>query len=302
MDTGANKKPRLSSLDKTPNNINENDSVALADVKTPSSKRKISAVTPGSASSSLPPRDKPEAALERKRRAVDKHGATNNDRSEVMQFLRAQKAEKRKQEEKKAAQGLINGAMRAMKSNFSRTKPITLFGGIDSRILLFEDLLVLAEGTHVNIFVSKEYNYVELNEEMKAIGPSLVKTKVGKVWYTVLSAEVIDNKCSDMEKIHKEKLSSDVWGNGNESVGLKLPLTGTSFFFQVKHALLRPNDVKFFGYVEQKRNFGEAFSKIQNNDSRVAILQELQTTRRGSWVQKHDFRSRPCLHKRATKA
>ena len=45
-----------------------------------------------------------------------------------------------------------------------------------------------------SLYVSKEYNYVELNEEMKAIGPSLVKTKVGKVWYTVLSAEVTDNK------------------------------------------------------------------------------------------------------------
>jgi len=157
MDTGANKKPRLSSLDKTPNNINENDSVALADVKTPSSKRKISAVTPGSASSSLPPRDKPEAALERKRRAVDKHGAAKYDETEVLQFLRAQKAETRKQKEKKTAQGLINGAMRSLKSNFFRTNAISLIGGIDSRLLLFEDLLGLPKGTQVNICVSKEY-------------------------------------------------------------------------------------------------------------------------------------------------
>ena len=59
----------------------------------------------------------------------------------------------------------------------------------------------LPVGTHVNIFVSKEYDYVELNEEIKAIGQNQSS-------YAVLSAEVIDNKCSGIEEIHKGKATS----------------------------------------------------------------------------------------------
>ena len=92
-----------------------------------------------------------------------------------MQFLRAQKATKKQVESNKAtktgdeqvikkrAQGLINAAKKAVNNSFGRKEPIHLIGGIDSRILLFEDLLRLPRETRVNIFVSKQSKYAEFN-------------------------------------------------------------------------------------------------------------------------------------------